>query len=123
MIKLKAYSDPRNTQFEDIMDLQPMLNKICTSNPYKIAHMSCFICRFFAVNPRQCPVCDTLTCAHCANADHDDPHLCKACLKNAVLNSVLNTPGDLKGKISDMRARVAQFDCPYRCGEIDFNLQ
>ena len=88
----KHVTDPRNPIYESIYELQPFLVKISTSNLYKLVEVSCSICQNFSINPRQCPVCDSLTCAHCANTDYDEPHLCKNCLKNGVLNGVLGKP-------------------------------
>ena len=77
----------------------------------------------FAINPRQCSGCDTLTCTNCANLDHEDPHLCKSCLRNGIYNSVLRKPNDLKGNVLILRREVASFDCPYRCGTINMSFE
>ena len=119
----KKYTDPRNPNYESIYELQPILNKISTANPYKLMHLSCTICLQFAINPRQCPVCDFLTCAHCSNSDFDDPHLCKNCLRNEVLNGVLDKPNKLKATTAHLRNEVVTFDCPFRCGTIDMAFE
>ena len=67
-------------------------------------------------------MCDSLTCAHCANSDFDDPHLCKTCLRNGVLNGVLNKPNQLKPATTKLRNEVINFDCPYRCGKLHMSF-
>ena len=48
--------------YSNIYEMQPELLNLSTSNPYQLETLACRVCAQFAIGPRQCSVCEALTC-------------------------------------------------------------
>ena len=113
-----------NPSYANIAELQPELLNISTTAPYQLDFLVCRICKMFAIAPRQCCLCNALTCAECANHQLDKPHSCVHCPKFGVIKgNVLGPPNQLSGVPKKIWDTVAKFDCVRECGIIDMSTE
>lgn len=109
-----------NPSYANIGELQPELLNLSATNPYKLDFLVCRICKMFAIGPRQCCVCKSLTCAECARKAKDE--ICKHCQENGILQGILGEPNLLEGDAADLAEKVS-FSCPYHCSKRNLKFQ
>ena len=109
-----------NKSYSNISELQPELLNLSTSNPYQLEHLVCRICKQFAIAPRQCCVCSTLTCNECSKVEGGE--ICANCKENGILKGLLGPPNILEADAAALAERVS-FVCPYKCGKRNLKFQ
>ena len=110
-----------NPSYSNISELQPELLNISTTNPYQLDFLVCRVCKQFAIAPRQCAVCNNLTCNECSNLEAN-PHECVgACKMFGYKIGVLGKPNQIEG-MAAQALQTTVFECPRACGWVDMTL-